>query len=50
MRLLAARSNFPVILISASVHVGKARMDNEAVGLQMPQTKQIADYEVLESY
>ena len=33
VRLLAAKSDFPVILISANVHVGKARMDNEAVGL-----------------
>lgn len=28
---LAGRSDFPVIFIQASVHVGKARMDNEAI-------------------
>ena len=33
VRSLAAKSDFPVMLISASVHVGKARMDNEAVRL-----------------
>jgi glycosyltransferase involved in cell wall biosynthesis len=31
IRALAGRSEFPVILINASVHIGKARMDNEAV-------------------
>ena len=31
IRALAARSDFPVMLINASVHIGKARMDNEAV-------------------
>jgi len=28
---LAAHSSFPVTLINASVHIGKARMDNEAI-------------------
>jgi glycosyltransferase involved in cell wall biosynthesis len=28
---LASRSSFPVILINASTHIGKSRMDNEAV-------------------
>lgn len=31
LRDLAARSNFPIIIINASVHIGKARMDNEAI-------------------
>lgn len=31
VRALAEHSDFPVILINASVHIGKARMDNEAV-------------------
>lgn len=31
VRELAARSDFPVVLIKASVHIGKARMDNEAI-------------------
>ena len=31
VRLLAAQSNFPVTYIRADKHVGKARMDNEAV-------------------
>lgn len=31
VRDLASRSDFPVILIRATTHVGKARMDNEAV-------------------
>lgn len=30
---LASRSKFPVILINASHHIGKSRMDNEAVAL-----------------
>ena len=28
---LADRSDFPVLLIQSNVHIGKARMDNEAV-------------------
>ena len=31
VRELAARSGFPVTLITASVHIGKARMDNESI-------------------
>lgn len=31
MRDLATRSEFPVLLINADVHIGKARMDNEAI-------------------
>ncbi len=31
VRVLAAQSEFSVVLINASVHIGKARMDNEAV-------------------
>lgn len=33
IRELAALSDFPVIVVTASVHVGKIRMDNEAVKL-----------------
>ena len=31
VRELADRSDFPVVLIQSNVHIGKARMDNEAV-------------------
>jgi len=31
IRELAARSDFPIILIDASIRIGKSRMDNEAV-------------------
>lgn len=31
VRELSARSNFPVVLINASVHIGKPRMDNELI-------------------